>query len=67
MKPDVEVIFEFKEVRKGKVFNDYRRAHLVVDDFLTTGLYTYYHSLEDDMGEIRGITFIFPETYPVSI
>ena len=40
--PDVEVIFEFNGRRKNPVVDGYRPAHLVVDNYLTTGIHHYY-------------------------
>ena len=64
--PDVEVEFEFSGLRKRPAYNGYRPAHLVRDDYLTTGVHNYY-----DTGEIAGdgkaigtITFVTPEAYP---
>ena len=64
--PDVEVEFEFSGLRKRHASNGYRPAHLVKDDYLTTGAHNYY-----DTGEIAGdgkaigtITFVTPEAYP---
>lgn len=64
--PDVEVLFEFNGTRKGPVFNGYRPAHLVTDNYLTTGIHHYYEvdSVPPD-GIAKGtITFISPEAYP---
>ena len=40
--PDVEVIFEFNGTRKNPANDGYRPAHLVMDDYLTTGIHHYY-------------------------
>lgn len=64
--PDVEVIFEFNGRRKNPVVNGYRPAHLVVDNYLTTGIHHYYGacSIPPD-GTAKGtITFLSPEAYP---
>lgn len=64
--PDVEVIFEFNGVRTSPVFDGYRPAHLVNNNYLTTGIHHYYNcnSVLPD-GTARGtITFITPEAYP---
>lgn len=68
LKPDVEVIFEFLGNRKDNLYEGYRPAHLICDDYLTTGIYGYYN-LENNMNkEMKGtITFIFPEAYPACI
>lgn len=66
LKPDVEVIFEFVEDRK--LFEGYRPAHLIGENYLTTGIHSYYN-LEDGYDkELKGtITFISPEAYPASL
>lgn len=64
--PDVEVIFEFNGRRKSPVVDGYRPAHLVVDNYLTTGIHHYYGacSVPPD-GTAKGtITFLSPEAYP---
>ncbi len=65
LEPDVEVLFDFIGQRKGKLFEGYRPAHLVKEDYLTTGVHSYYSFKENYYGEIEGtITFISPEEYP---
>ena len=68
LKPDVEVIFEFVGDRKRKLFEGYRPAHLIGENYLTTGIHSYYN-LEDGYDkEVKGtITFISPEAYPASL
>lgn len=62
---DVEAIFYFLDGRK-KVYEGYRPAHLIREDYLTTGVHHYYKN--DNRKEIRGtITFITPEFYPKSL
>ena len=64
--PDIEVLFEFNGMRKGYVFDGYRPAHLITDNYLTTGIHHYYEvdSVAPD-GIVKGtITFITPEVYP---
>ncbi len=64
IKADVEAIFYFNGYRETS--DGYRPAHLIRDDYLTTGLHHYY----EDVGENvkRGtITFISPEAYPRSL
>ena len=64
--PDVEVLFEFNGTRKTPVANGYRPAHLVTDNYLTTGIHHYYgvDSVPPN-GIAKGtITFISPEAYP---
>ena len=64
LKPDVEALFEFIGSRKNNIFNGYRPAHLVKDNYLTTGVHNYY-SLEEADCEIKGtISFITPNEYP---
>ena len=64
--PDVEVLFEFNGARKTPVIDGYRPAHLVTEDYLTTGIHHYY---EVDAvlpnGTAKGtITFLSPDAYP---
>ena len=40
--PDVEVIFEFNGTRKSPANDGYRPAHLITDNYLTTGIHHYY-------------------------
>ena len=64
--PDVEVIFEFNGTRKNPAADGYRPAHLITDDYLTTGIHHYYNggSLQPN-GTAKGtITFLSPEAYP---
>lgn len=64
MNGDVEAIFFFLDNKK--VYEGYRPAHLIKEDYLTTGVHHYYKN--DDENEIRGtITFISPEYYPKSL
>lgn len=42
MTPDVEVIFEFNGTRTNPAADGYRPAHLITDDYLTTGIHHYY-------------------------
>ena len=64
--PDVEVIFEFNWSRKNAALDGYRPAHLITDDYLTTGIHHYYGvSSVPPGGSARGtITFLTPEAYP---
>jgi hypothetical protein len=67
--PDVEAIFEFNGVRKNSVKDGYRPAHLIVDNYLTTGIHHYYdvESVPSN-GMAKGtITFLTPEVYPHSL
>ncbi len=64
--PDVEVIFEFNGTRQNPAIDGYRPAHLVTDDYLTTGIHHYYgvESVPPN-GTAKGtITFLTPEAYP---
>ncbi|MBQ8409223.1 MAG: hypothetical protein IJY39_10220 [Clostridia bacterium] len=64
--PDVEVLFEFIGTRKNPVANGYRPHHLVMDNYLTTGVHHYYEvQTVPPNGTAKGtITFITPEAYP---
>ena len=64
--PDVEVLFEFNGTRKIPAANGYRPHHLVVDNYLTTGVHHYYGiQTVSTNGTAKGtITFITPEAYP---
>ncbi|MCR2803639.1 hypothetical protein [Paenibacillus soyae] len=56
-----------KDLRKHKpVSSGYRPAHLIRDDYLTTGEHHYYDDVVLMPGEtVMGtITFISPEAYP---
>ncbi len=66
IKPDVEVIFTFNGMRKNPAYNGYRPAHLVTDNYLTTGVHHYYGTKEvAPNGTAKGtITFLTPEAYP---
>ena len=64
--PDVEVIFEFNGTRRTPACDGYRPAHLVTDNYLTTGIHHYY-SVESvpPNGTAKGtITFLSPDFYP---
>lgn len=66
---DVEAEFIFNGVRKTPVVDGYRPAHLVKDDYLTTGVHHYYDVdtvLPD--GTAKGtIKFISPDKYQHSL
>ncbi len=63
--PDVEVIFEFVGFRKNNLYEGYRPAHLLYDNYLTTGVHNYF-DLESSC--VKGtITFIAPNEYPQSL
>lgn len=64
--PDVEAIFEFNGTRITPVADGYRPAHLVTENYLTTGIHHYYgmNSVSPN-GKAKGtITFITPYFYP---
>ena len=67
--PDIEVIFEFNNMRKNPAFDGYRPTHLVKDDYLTTGVHHYYGVNTVAPGEtvLGTITFITPELYPACL
>lgn len=64
--PDVEVVFEFNGTRMTPATDGYRPAHLVTDNYLTTGIHHYYHvDSVPPNGTAKGtITFLSPEAYP---
>ena len=64
--PDVEVKFEFNMTRKLPAKSGYRPQHLVMDDYLTTGVHKYFGVDQVAPGETAygTITFITPEFYP---
>lgn len=67
--PDVEVVFTFNGTRKKCIYDGYRPAHLVLDNYLTTGVHHYYEvDVVSPSGTVKGtITFITPEAYPHSL
>ncbi|MBP2655681.1 MAG: hypothetical protein H6Q73_3250 [Firmicutes bacterium] len=68
--PDIEAIISFIRTEDGgkshPVFNGYRPAHLVKEDYLTTGVHHYNGREKVELGEevVGTITFISPEAYP---
>ncbi len=65
MSADVEAVFYFND--KRKILDGYRPAHLICENYLTTGLHHYYN-LDNSNEEINGtIEFISPEAYPNSL
>lgn len=62
---DVLVEFHFYEERK--LYDGYRPAHQVTEDYLTTGLHRYKHAGATRKDDIGSITFISPEYYPKSL
>lgn len=68
LEPDVEAVFEFVGYRRGNLYQDYRPAHLIDEDCLTTGVHSYYNLGENPDGELKGtITFVSPRDYPASL
>jgi len=68
LKPDVEAIFEFVGSRKDKLYEGYRPAHLIHENYLTSGVHSYYNLEADTDKDLRGtITFISPEAYPACL
>ena len=67
--PDVEAMFEFNGTRKTPANDGYRPAHLVLDNYLTTGIHHYYNvsSVPPDGTAMGTITFLTPEAYPNSL
>ena len=67
--PDVEALIEFNGTKNRPVCSGYRPAHLVKDDYLTTGTHTYYSDEPiPPNGKTMGtITFITPGAYPHSL
>ena len=71
--PDVEAQVRFLSTSEGgrhkPAFSGYRPAHLVRDDYLTTGVHDYLDTTEAKPGEtVRAtITFISPAAYPGSL
>lgn len=68
LEPDVEALLKFVGYRKRKIFNRYKPAHLVIDDYLTSGVHNYDNLDENSEDEIKGtITFLSPKEYTGSI
>lgn len=66
IQPDIEVIFTFNGMRKSPAFDGYRPEHLVMENYLTTGVHHYYDIKQISPNEsAKGtITFITPEMHP---
>lgn len=64
--PDVEAIIENTRDSENPFANGYCPAHLIKDDYLTTGIHKYYDcdSLHHNKTTVGTITFITPEEYP---
>lgn len=61
---DVEAIFHFVDNRKNNIYEGYRPAHMVKEQYLTTGIHSYYNR-GDATDTLKGmIAFISPEYYP---
>lgn len=67
--PDVEAVFVFNTSRMSAVKDGYRPAHLIKDNYLTTGVHHYYDTgCVPPGGKAKGtIKFITPEIYPNSL
>ena len=67
---DVEATIKALSIEEGgrqnEFVNGYRPAHLVKNDYLTTGVHEYYDTYKIKLGEygLGTITFITPEAYP---
>lgn len=66
---DVEVLFEFNNVRQSPAKDGYRPAHQITDGYLASGIHHYYNTDHVSPGEaVRGtITFLTPHAYPNSL
>jgi elongation factor Tu len=66
LSPDVEVVFKFNGARRGPAYSGYRPAHLIKDDYLTTGVHNYIKPpIALPTSEVFGtIKFMTPEVYP---
>jgi GTPases - translation elongation factors len=62
--PDIEAMITCS--RNTAFFDGYRPAHLIKDDYLTTGTHHYFgrESIEPGESSLGSITFISPEVYP---
>lgn len=67
IKPDVEAIFEFIGFRMGHIYQGYRPAHQVREDYLTTGFHNYYNLNNSNEALMGTITFLSPEHYPACL
>ncbi|GEM_PF-5059679 len=54
LKPDVEAIFEFVGSRKDKLYEGYRPAHLIHENYLISGVHSYYNLEADTDKDLRG-------------
>lgn len=68
LKPDIEVLFIFNNKRKY-FYNNYRPAHLILNDYFTTGLHQYYdvNGINLKNKGLGTIIFLSPEVYPHSL
>ena len=62
--PDIKAIITCN--RDTPFYNGYRPAHLIKDDYLTSGEHKYYDidKIECNESKLGYITFITPEAYP---
>lgn len=65
MNPDTEVAFHF--IEDFHYYEGCRPAHLIRDNYLTTGVHSYYNNDNVTDQIIGTITFISPEYYPNSL
>jgi len=65
-KPDVEAVFEFNGTKTKPIISGYQPAHLITENYLTTGVHHYYKAgWISPTSTVKGtITFISPEAYP---
>lgn len=68
LKPDAEAVFAFIGYRKNKIYQGYRPSHLILKNYLTTGVHNYYNLQDNSCEYLKGtITFISPQDYPHSL
>jgi|GEM_PF-1640613 len=69
LKPDVEARIFLNNRRKNGVINGYRPPHLILDNYLTTGMHEDYSVKELFPGKnaVGTITFLTPEYCPHSL
>ena len=63
---DVEAIIEFNGTRLAPANDGYRPVHLIMNDYLTTGIHHYYgvKNVAPNSSAKGTITFLTPELYP---
>ena len=66
--PDVEVIFQFNGSRVHPIYDGFRPMHLIMDNYLTSGIHHYYDRvcIAPDASVSGTISFRTPEAYPHS-